>query len=127
MSSPDPSPALRYAVLHHTGVPSPHFDVLVEPSPGADLATWRSPAWPVESPTPVERIKDHRRIYLDYEGEVGQRRGRVDRVAGGTCRVAVGAGNVWTVNLTSGAVGTLVFRPVKNAEWELYHVAVKVS
>ena len=50
----------RFAVLHHTGVPSPHFDLLVEPRPGGDLAAWRAPAWPVEGSTPVERIKDHR-------------------------------------------------------------------
>ena len=112
-------PPTRYAVLHHTGVPVPHFDVLVEPRPGAHLAAWRSPAWPVARPTPVERIADHRRRYLDYEGEVGGRRGRVDRVVGGTCRVAVEAAGVWTVALLSGAAGTLTLRPVDEEVWEL--------
>ncbi len=118
MRQADP-PVLRYAVLHHTGVPSPHFDVLVEPRPGADLATWRSPDWPVEAPTPVERIKDHRRIYLDYEGALGGGRGTVERVAGGTCHVDVGAAGVWTVTLRSGAVGTLTFRPTSDGRWQL--------
>ena len=111
----DESSPLRYAVLWHSGITAPHFDVLVEPSPGGDLAAWRSPAWPVERATAVERIKDHRRLYLDYEGEVGGRRGRVERVAGGTCRVDVGPEGVWTVMLLSGGVGTITLRPSGNA------------
>ena len=108
---------LRYAVLHHTGVAVPHFDVLVEPRPAADLAAWRSPVWPIEGVTPVERIQDHRRPYLDYEGEVGGQRGRVDRVAGGACRVEVGPAGVWTVTLLGGAGGSLVLRPTGDT-WE---------
>ena len=115
----DACPILRYAVLHHTGVPAPHYDVLVEPRPGGDLAAWRSPAWPVERPTPVQRIADHRRLYLDHQGDVGNRRGRVDRVAGGTCRLSIGADGAWTVTPLSGAAGTLVLRPVNGAAWEL--------
>ncbi len=99
-------------------MPVPHFDVLVEPRAGGDLAAWRSPAWPVEVATAVERIADHRRAYLDYEGEVGGRRGRVERVAGGPCTVEVGAGGVWTVRPAGG--GSLVLRPVDGgAAWAL--------
>lgn len=35
---------------------------------------------------PAERLPDHRRLYLDYEGEIAGGRGRVTRVAAGTCR-----------------------------------------
>jgi hypothetical protein len=112
-------PATRYAVLWHTGVAVPHFDVLVEPSPGANLAAWRSPVWPVEESVRVQRLPDHRRLYLDYEGEVGGHRGRVERAAGGTCQVEVGPEGVWTVTLLGGGVGTLHLRSIDGEQWEL--------
>ena len=115
----EPAPPTRYAVLHHSGVPAPHLDVLIEPRPGADLAAWRSPAWPVDRPTPVERIKDHRRLYLDHEGPVGGGRGRVERVGGGICQVNIGPNAEWTVQLLSGAVGAFVLRPVEGMAWEM--------
>lgn len=93
---------LRYAVLHHTGVPAPHFDLLVETYPGSNLTTWRASHWPITGPTPLTRLKDHRRIYLEFEGDLTQRRGRVDRVAGGMCEVEVAEGGRWTVRLLSG-------------------------
>ena len=57
-------PPLRYVILWHDGVPEPHFDLMFETLPGSALSTWRSPRWPVESPTPAARLKDHRRAYL---------------------------------------------------------------
>jgi hypothetical protein len=82
-----PTPPLRYAILHHTGVPAPHYDLMFELTPGGRLATWRSPDWPAQSGTLVERLADHRRDYLDYEGPVTNNRGHVTRVLGGTLRV----------------------------------------
>jgi hypothetical protein len=79
--------ALRYAILHHTGVPAPHYDLVFELTPGGRLATWRSPDWPVQSGTLVERLADHRLAYLDYEGPVSDNRGHVARVLGGTLRL----------------------------------------
>jgi hypothetical protein len=55
---------LRYVILHHGGIADPHFDLMFETLPGSDLATWRSQAWPIEEPTPLTRLKDHRRLYL---------------------------------------------------------------
>jgi hypothetical protein len=75
---------LRYAVLHHTGVPAPHFDLMFESAPGSALATWRSPAWPITVPTRVDRLPDHRPTYLTFEGPVSNNRGQVRRVAFGT-------------------------------------------
>lgn len=110
---------LRFAILHHTGIPDPHFDLLFETYPGSDLAAWRSPVWPIESSTAATRIKDHRRAYLDYEGEVSQHRGFVDRVAGGTCDVQVGEGSVWTIQLVTGvSPATLLLRPAGDG-WEI--------
>src|SRR5687767_13993886 len=95
--------ALRYAILHHSGVPDPHFDLLFETIEGSDLATWRSPVWPILTPTPLTRLKDHRRLYLDFHGELTQRRGRVERVATGTCTVEIGEEAHWTIRLLTGS------------------------
>jgi hypothetical protein len=111
---------LRYVILWHEGVPDPHFDLMFETLPGSALSTWRSPRWPIEAPTAATRLKDHRRAYLDYEGDVSGRRGRVTRVAAGTCEVEVGEGSVWTVRLLTGSPpGRLILRPVQGDQWEI--------
>lgn len=74
---------LRYAVLHHTGIDEPHFDLLFELQKGALLACWRSACWPITQATTLQRLADHRREYLDYEGPISGNRGEVRRVAGG--------------------------------------------
>lgn len=65
----------------------PHFDLLFETSAGSALAAWRSPVWPLLGTIAVQRLKDHRRAYLEYEGEISGGRGHVTRVAGGTFRL----------------------------------------
>ncbi len=80
----------RYAVLHHTGFEEPHYDVLIEREPGGPLASWRAPAWPLNEGMRLLPRPDHRRLYLDYEGEVSGGRGQVRRVANGTCDVTFG-------------------------------------
>lgn len=109
----------RYAILQHQlNEVESHFDLLFETTPGLSLATWRSPAWPIDEPTEVLRIKDHRRIFLDFEGELDGGRGYVTRVAGGDCDVVVGEGNLWTVRLLNGtAPAALVLRPINAEAW----------
>ena len=77
----------RFAVLRHEGVPSPHFDFLVDLDGVSPLATWRSNAWPIVAPLTLLRRPDHRRIYLDYEGPISGNRGQVTRVDAGECRL----------------------------------------
>jgi len=91
---------LRYAILRHDGIADPHFDLMFETLPGSALATWRSPCWPIEEPTPLHRLKDHRRVYLDFEGELSGHRGQVTRVAAGECNVEIGENARWTIRLT---------------------------
>ena len=75
----------RFAVLEHhwDGV---HWDFLVEDGPG--LRTWA-----VEAPIvagvdlPARALPAHRRIYLEYEGEISGGRGTVRRWDSGTCSV----------------------------------------
>jgi hypothetical protein len=77
-----PHNPLHYVLLRHDGVPSPHFDLLIDISPGAPLLAFRCDDWPPTSP--IARQPDHRRIYLDYEGPISNNRGQVRQAAQGT-------------------------------------------
>jgi hypothetical protein len=76
--------ALRYVVLRHEGVESPHFDVMFELSPGGPLATWRASTWPASTGNYFVRLPEHRNTYLEYEGPISGGRGEVRRVDAGT-------------------------------------------
>lgn len=116
MNSADKSLMLRYAVLWHSDVDDPHFDFLVETRPGSDLATWRLPRWPVLEQMDAIRLKDHRRIYLDYQGELSGHRGRVERIDGGVCQLDIGEAAVWTVSLGDGKP-VISFRQLSGDRW----------
>ena len=110
---------LRYVILWHDGVKTPHFDLMFETLPGSALATWRSARWPIEVATPLTRLQDHRRDYLEYEGDLSGRRGRVQRVVAGNCEVEVGEQAVWKIRLLSGSPPHhLVLRQVEGEQWE---------
>jgi hypothetical protein len=75
----------RFVVLEHAwhGV---HWDLMLEQ--GEVLRTWAIDAPIVAGrDLPARALADHRRIYLDYEGEITGNRGRVRRVDAGTFRV----------------------------------------
>jgi hypothetical protein len=74
---------LRYVILRHEDIPQPHFDLMLETAPGSDLTTWRSDRWPIDTPTPLTKLADHRPAYLEYEGPVSGNRGSVRRVEAG--------------------------------------------
>ena len=113
-------PALRYVILRHDGVSEPHFDLMLETYPGSMLSTWRLQQWPVVARAQVTRLRDHRRLYLDYEGEIGGHRGFVHRIAEGNCEVAVGEANVWTVKLLTGtSPQTCILKPIDAERWEM--------
>jgi len=112
-------PPLRYVILRHEHVSDAHYDLMFETLPGSMLATWRSVAWPIESPTPLLRLRDHRRLYLNYEGDLTGGRGSVQRIAEGTCHVEVGEQSVWTIRLLAGAMAhTLRLRQISNEQWQ---------
>lgn len=68
---------------------SHHYDWMIDAG-GDGLTTFRVRER-LDSPHlaafEAERISDHRRAYLEYEGEISGGRGRVTRVARGRCRV----------------------------------------
>jgi hypothetical protein len=110
---------LRYVVLRHSDIAEPHFDLMFETLPGSMLATWRAESWPIESVTPLTRLRDHRRLYLEYEGELSGRRGSVIRVAEGNCHVEIGENSVWKIQiLTGSSPTTLLLRQIANEQWE---------
>lgn len=90
---------LRYAVLHHTGIDPPHFDLMFETTPGSKLSTWRCPHWPPQSGDIFAALGDHRREYLEYEGAVSGNRGHVNRVAAGRVLSLEESGNQTIVTL----------------------------
>jgi hypothetical protein len=67
----------RYVILEHDH-PHLHWDLMLEW--GAALRTWRLERPPTtDQPIAAVALADHRREYLEYEGEVSGGRGRVVR------------------------------------------------
>jgi hypothetical protein len=78
--------ALRYVVLKHVLTHETHFDLMLEVEGQELLRTLQLKAWPLapgESCAAAE-IAPHRRVYLEYEGEISGGRGHVHRVEVGT-------------------------------------------
>jgi hypothetical protein len=76
----------RFVVLLHEVPPGyprgAHYDLMLEQ--GHSLWTWACESLPgMEKTTPAQRLADHRREYLDYEGPVSGDRGHVTRVDSG--------------------------------------------
>lgn len=105
----------RFAVLHHTGGggsgggggggengDEPHYDFLFDTTDTSSLVTFRLPQWPLARGTyPATKLRDHRRLYLTYEGSISGDRGHVWRVADGTVRVIRSASG-WRVDHADG-------------------------
>ena len=66
---------------------------MLSPPGAGQLWTWAITVNPLCQPLPLEcqaeRLPDHRRIYLDYQGPVSGDRGHVQQAAKGTCEVVV--------------------------------------
>lgn len=87
----------RVVLLRHFDIPpqaglgNDHYDWMIEASVSAPaLVTFRvhnriDPPYLDASTFVCERLPDHRREYLGYEGPISGGRGQVERVAGGQC------------------------------------------
>lgn len=102
---------LQYVVLRHEIIDQPHFDFMYETSAGSMLQTWRLAQWPVHEPQEATRIRDHRRAYLQFQGDIGAGRGAVVRVDEGTCTLETSSANRIAVILNGPAPQRLVFEP----------------
>ena len=84
-----------FALLEHdTSTPSAagperHWDLIIEAPRHDRLPTWRLARDPLSTTgeIPAERIKDHRRLYLDFEGEISGGRGVVRRLDRGPATI----------------------------------------
>ena len=66
----------RFTISHHTGSKDgDHYDLMLEHGDG--LKTWRLINTAFQVFQVARQIKDHRKSYLDFEGEVSGDRGRV--------------------------------------------------
>ena len=67
---------MRFTISHHTGSKDgDHYDLMLEH--GDTLKTWRLANTAFLVSQVARQIKDHRKTYLDYEGEVSGDRGKV--------------------------------------------------
>jgi hypothetical protein len=65
-----------------------HHDWMIDPGDDRPLITFRTEAMvPEVDRFEAERLGDHRRVYLSYEGPVSGGRGEVRRVAAGPARL----------------------------------------
>lgn len=85
-------------LIHETPDGAWHYDWMMQSAavdPNAPLITFRTrhrPDDPACMSFPAERLADHRAAYLAYEGPVSGDRGRVRRLAQGTCQIIHDAG-----------------------------------
>lgn len=81
----------RFVILAHTVNGETHYDLMLEVAGQEKLRTYQLARWPltVGESCDCRQLDDHRRVYLDYEGEISGGRGVVKRVAAG----------VWTGDL----------------------------
>lgn len=115
---PDRPMSLRFVVLRHEGVPEPHYDLMFETHAGSKLTTWRSERWPIDRPTPLQQLGEHRRDYLEYEGPISRDRGFVQRVAAGTCMIERSAdGSWWSIAIENELAATVNLRRVDGTQW----------
>ena len=74
-----------FVVHRHIKGATAHYDLMIRR--GEKLATWTFPKMPGESRVEGRRLFDHRIRYLEYEGELGEGKGRTMIVDRGTCDV----------------------------------------
>ena len=65
----------RFVIQKHSQKENIHYDFMLES--GDILKTWRIPQSPDNNPQNMEQIQDHRKLYLEYEGELSGGRGSV--------------------------------------------------
>ena len=80
---------MRFVLHHHITEPD-HHDLMVEH--GDILLTWRIASEEIANlekhqPVQGERIQDHHKKFLEYEGPLSPGKGRVEKIDTGTCKI----------------------------------------
>lgn len=90
-----------FVLLEHTVDRAVHWDFLLETPDSDRLVAWRLRDCPLTTAAdiPVEPIPPHRRIYLDYEGEISGGRGHVRRLDRGDAELLSAGGEGWRIRL----------------------------
>ena len=113
-------PVLRFVVLKHSGIDVPHFDLMFETFDGSPLVTWRSPLWPISVRTLIIRVADHRREYLDIEGDISGNRGYVQRIARGYFNPVHISDGYWRITIRDLMATTeLEFQHEADEKWHI--------
>lgn len=119
--SDDAQDTTAFVVLHHADRQGAHYDLMIDR--GEHLATWKSSQPPEEaqaSPLTCQRIGDHRRMYLEYEGPVSGDRGTVRRHDSGSCEVRVQAVDRWHIQFHGERlIGDYELARMADGSWEL--------
>ena len=77
--------SLRFVILEHSVNGEAHFDLMLEEAGAEKLRTIQMLRWPLDvgDNCPATELDPHRRIYLEYEGDIGGGRGVVRRIEEG--------------------------------------------
>lgn len=108
-------------LLHETPADSTratHFDLMLETATG--LATWACDVDLFQAgAAKAQPLADHRKAYLEYEGEISNNRGSVRRIVAGEFTTESIRGEVWTVRINGDQTGRLVIPVDNNSEIEI--------
>ncbi len=114
----------QFVFHHHTGYGQPHYDLMLEH--GETLATWqlKIPLSEIqeEQAIIVQKIQDHRLIYLSYEGTISKGRGQIKKVDFGDYKLLINEIFHWVFFLHgqhSSAYYTLTKIDLDNNSWSL--------
>jgi hypothetical protein len=102
-----------FVLLEHSTASGVHWDLLIEQPAHDSLLTWRLLANPLANDSvPAQSIGRHRRVYLDFEGEIAGGRGSVRRIDRGAAILHEDSAGAATVELSGGQLrGTFEFTP----------------
>lgn len=110
----------RFVILHHVQSNGEHWDLMLES--GDVLLTWQLEREPVDLsclPIAANRIDDHRKAYLEYEGPLSHDRGCVRRVDSGTVKSLTQRPDGYELELTHGRLAGLLMLEHKEDHWIL--------
>jgi len=113
-----------FVIQQHTCEQQVHWDLMLETE--GELATWQVPVeparWGIE-PIICRHIFKHRLIYLTYQGELTDNRGRVRIAEAGEFQTEEFRENYWRLSLNGDKIkGVLELRQLAGDQWQLIFI-----